>query len=222
MSYEQIIYEVADRVATVTLNRPEANNGYTLEMVHELAGAFRAANVDPDVRVVVLTGAGERFCVGADLAAGGGKGFGGGRAEPDAELLAAVQSGEYQEPAGIVTREIFALDKPVIAAVFGAAAGVGSTMLLPCDYRLAAHGTKFGFPFTRRGIVPEGASAWFLPRLVGLGTAMDWLLSWRTIMADEALRAGLLHSLHDRDELLTAAYALANDIAANTSPYCCQ
>jgi enoyl-CoA hydratase/carnithine racemase len=218
-AYEQIAYAVADGVATLTLDRPDARNGYTRQMADELAHALRAADADHAVRVVVLTGAGRDFCVGADLSAGAGEGEGRGFSQDvDDETLRQVEDGTYQEPAGQVTRELYALNKPVIAAVRGAAVGVGSTMLLPADYRLAAHGTKFGFPFTRRGIVPEGASAWFLPRLVGLARAMDWLVSGRIVPADEALDAGLVHSLHEPDDVLDAAYALARDLAEHTAP----
>ncbi|WP_372345712.1 enoyl-CoA hydratase-related protein [Streptomyces sp. KL116D] len=215
--YEQIAYAVADRVATITLDRPAARNGYTRQMADELAAALRTADADHAVRVVVLTGAGKDFCVGADLSAGSGKGEGFTQ-EVDDETARQIEEGTYQEPAGLVTRVLYAMDKPVIAAVRGAAVGVGSTMLLPADYRLAAHGTKFGFPFTRRGIVPEGASAWFLPRLVGLAKAMDWLVSGRIVPADEALDAGLVHSLHEPDDVLDAAYALARELVAHTAP----
>ncbi|MEU6577925.1 enoyl-CoA hydratase-related protein [Streptomyces sp. NPDC046805] len=215
--YEQITYTVADRIATVELNRPDARNGYTRQMAYEIADALRGADTDHAVRAVVLTGAGRDFCVGADLAAGGGKeqGF---ATKADEETVAQVEAGTYQEPAGVVTRVLYAMNKPVIAAVRGAAVGVGSTMLLPADYRLAARDARFGFPFTRRGIVPEGASAWFLPRLVGLGRAMDWLISGRIVRAEEALAAGLVTSLHEADEVLNAAYALARELAAKTAP----
>ncbi|MEV6108362.1 enoyl-CoA hydratase-related protein [Streptomyces sp. NPDC051940] len=215
--YTTITYEVRDHIATVTLNRPEARNGFTVEMSEELAAAFTAADADNDVRVVVLTGAGETFCVGADLS-GGGSGKRGFSSAGDGDGPAQPAPDDYQEPAGRVTRVLYQLNKPVIAAVRGAAVGVGSTMLLPADFRLAAEGTKFGFPFTRRGIVPEGASAWFLPKLVGLGTAMDWLVSGRIFTAEEAYAAGLVTSLHKPDDVLDAAYALAADLAANVAP----
>ncbi|OIJ68247.1 enoyl-CoA hydratase-related protein [Streptomyces mangrovisoli] len=215
--YEQISYGVADRVATITLDRPEARNGYTRQMADEITDALRTADADHAVRVVVLTGAGQDFCVGADLSAGSGKeqGF---TQKVDEDTARQVADGTYQEPAGLVTRVLYAMNKPVVAAVRGAAVGVGSTMLLPVDYRLAAHGTKFGFPFTRRGIVPEGASAWFLPRLVGLAKALDWLISGRIVPAEEALDAGLVHSLHESDDVLDAAYALARGLADQTAP----
>lgn len=203
MGYAEIRYDVADRIATITLNRPEARNGYTLQMADEIADALARANADPDVRVVVLTGAGADFCVGADLS---GASFAG----PDAE--------GWVEPATRVCRPMFDLDKPVIAAVRGAAVGVGSTMLLPADFRLAATDTRFGFVFSRRGIYPEGGSTWFLPRLVGLGRALDWMISGRLIPADEALATGLVHSLHAPDDVLTKAYELAHELITRTAP----
>jgi len=203
VEYAEITYAVADRIATLTLNRPQARNGYTIRMADELADALLQANADPDVRVVVLTGAGETFCVGADLSAGG-------FAPPDAE--------DWVEPATRVCRPMFGMDKPVIAAVRGAAVGVGSTMLLPADYRLAGSDARFGFVFSRRGIFPEGGSTWFLPRLVGLGHALDWMISGRLIPADEALAAGLVHSVHEPDEVLDRAYELARELIAKTAP----
>ncbi|WP_405904097.1 enoyl-CoA hydratase-related protein [Streptomyces sp. NBC_00656] len=218
-TYTCITYAVADRIATLTLARPEARNGFTLQMSDEITDALEAADADHDVRVVVLTGAGEDFCVGADLSSGTGKdGAHGFNTSRSAELTAQVEAGQYQEPAGRITRILYAMNKPVIAAVRGAAVGVGATMLLPADYRLAATDCKFGFPFTRRGIVPEGASVWFLPRLVGTGTTMDWLVSGRVFGSDEALRSGLVHSVHDPGQVLAAAYELANELVTRTAP----
>ncbi|WP_435130554.1 enoyl-CoA hydratase-related protein [Actinacidiphila sp. bgisy144] len=215
--FATIRYGVASHVATVTLDRPEARNGFTVRMAEELAAALRAADADDGVRAVVLSGAGRSFCVGADLTAGddGERAFG---AKADRAAEAAVAAGTYLEPAGVVTSVMYRMDKPVIAAVHGAAAGAGATMLLPADFRLAAEGTKFAFPFTRRGVVPEGASAWWLPRIVGLTRAMDWLISGRTFLADEALAAGLLTSVHPADELTAAAHALAAELAREVAP----
>ena len=203
MAYRQISYATTDGIATITLNRPEARNGYTAVMADELADALDVANRDSTVRVVVLTGAGNDFCVGADLS-------GGGFATPDEE--------GWVEPATRVCRPMYALEKPVIAAVRGAAVGVGSTMLLPADFRLAATDTRFGFVFTRRGIYPEGGSTWFLPRLVGLSRALDWMLSGRLVPANEALAAGLVHSVHEPDDVLPEAYELARQLIEVTSP----
>ncbi|MEV6640759.1 enoyl-CoA hydratase-related protein [Amycolatopsis sp. NPDC051371] len=200
-------YAVADRIATVTLNRPEARNGYTIRMADELGAAMDRADRDEDVRVVVLTGAGKDFCVGADLSQGG---FDFDPATgPDAA---------WQEPAGRCSKRIFTMNKPVIAALHGAAVGAGSTITLPCDYRLASEDSRFGFVFTRRGIYPEGASAWFLPRLVGMGTALDWMISGRVFPAAEALEKGLVHKVFPTGTVLDEAYALARDIIANTAP----
>jgi enoyl-CoA hydratase/carnithine racemase len=207
MGYEQISYCVEDRIATITLQRPEARNGYTVRMANELAEALAEAEADDDVRVVVLTGAGSDFCVGADLSGGGLD-----VSEPGPEDPAWV------EPATRVTRPMFNLNKPVIAAVRGAAVGVGSTMILPADYRLASTDSRFGFVFSRRGLYPEGGSTWFLPRLVGMGHALDWMVSGRLVGADEALAAGLVHSLHAPDDVLERSYELARELIAKTAP----
>lgn len=205
-SYEEITYSVEDRIATVTLNRPAARNGYTLRMSDELASAFDRADADDGVRVVVFTGAGKDFCVGADLS--------GGSLSAGAENA----SDDWNEPAGRCSMRIFQMNKPVIAAIRGAAVGAGSTTILSADYRLAATDTRFGFVFSRRGLYPEGASTWFLPRLVGLGRALDWMISGRVFPADEALAAGLVHSVYEPDEVLPAAYALARELITKTAP----
>ncbi|MGH3435099.1 MAG: enoyl-CoA hydratase-related protein [Sciscionella sp.] len=206
--YAEITYAVRDAIATITLHRPQARNGYTVRMSDELADAFDRADRNQQVRAVVFTGDGRDFCVGADLSAGGLD-----VAEPDAE-----DTEGWQEPAGRCSMRIFAMTKPVIAAIQGAAVGAGSTIILSCDYRLAATDARFGFVFSRRGIYPEGASTWFLPRLVGLGVALDWMVSGRVFGATEARSAGLLHSLHEPEALLAAAYDLANELIVNTAP----
>ncbi len=207
VQYEQIGYSVTDRMATITLNRPEARNGYTIRMADELADALVSADGDDEVRVVILTGAGNDFCVGADLS-DGRIGVADDVTDPDA----------WVEPATRAVRPMFAMNKPVIAAIRGAAVGVGSTMILAADYRLAATDTRFGFVFARRGIYPEGGSTWFLPRLVGLGRALDWMLSGRLVHADEALSAGFVHSVHAPDDVLNRAYELARELIATTAP----
>ncbi len=206
MNYEAITYAVEERIATITLNRPEARNGYTSQMADELGAAIRAAGADDDVRVLVITGAGDNFCVGADLS-GGSIGF--NADNPDEPWV---------EPATRAARPIFELEKPVIAAVRGAAVGVGSTMILPADFRIAATDSRFGFVFSQRGIYPEGGSAWFLPRLVGMGRAMDWMISGRIIPAEEALAAGMVTALYESDEVLDKAYDLARQLIAKTAP----
>lgn len=208
MDFSEIRYEVADGICTITLHRPQARNGYTLRMSDELSEAFHRADADEDVRVIVFTGSGTDFCVGADLSAGSLEVTG----DPSAD-------GEHwQEPAGRCSRRIFESSKPVIAALRGAAVGAGSTVILPCDYRLASTDSRFGFVFSRRGIYPEGASTWFLPRLVGMGKALDWMVSGRVFDAHEALAAGMVHSLHEPDDVLPAAYELARELADKVAP----
>jgi enoyl-CoA hydratase/carnithine racemase len=206
-AYEHIEYAVADRIATVTLNRPQARNGYTVRMADELADAFDRADTDDDVRVAVLTGAGKNFTVGADLSGG-----------LDVDPADPAEVDSWDEPAGRCSMRIFAMNKPVIAALRGVAVGAGSTIILPADFRLASTDSRFGFVFVRRGLYPEGASTWFLPRLVGLGRAMDWMVSGRVFGAEEALAAGLVHSLHEPDEVLDKAYELARELITRTAP----
>ncbi|AXH96283.1 enoyl-CoA hydratase-related protein [Ornithinimicrobium avium] len=205
MNYEQITYAVADRIATITLDRPQARNGYTIQMADELADAVRRAGADDDVRVLVLTGAGDDFCVGADLSGG------------TLDVTDGADDGAWVEPATRATRPMFALEKPVIAAVRGAAVGVGSTMILAADFRFASTDSRFGFVFARRGIYPEGGSTWFLPRIVGLGAALDWMVTGRLVPAEEALAKGLVTAVHPPDEVLDRAYDLAREIVASTS-----
>lgn len=205
-TYETIEYDVTDAIATVTLNRPDARNGYTTGMADELAAALRAADADDGVRVVVLTGAGKDFCVGADLS--------GGKLDVDDQ----ADDGAWVEPATRATKVLYALSKPVIAALRGAAVGVGSTMILPADYRIASTDSRFGFVFSRRGIYPEGGSTWFLPRLVGMAKSLDWMISGRLIPVDEALAAGLVGAVYEPDEVLGKAYELARELIANTAP----
>lgn len=206
MNYEAITYAVEDRIATITLNRPEARNGYTMQMADEIADALGVADRDDDVRVVILTGAGDHFCVGADLS-GGSFNVSEGSGDDD-----------WTEPATRVARPMFYLQKPVIAALKGAAVGVGSTMVLPADFRLASTNSRFGFVFSQRGIYPEGGSTWFLPRIVGMTKAMDWMISGRLISADEALAAGLVTAVHEPDQVLDKAYELARELVAKTAP----
>jgi enoyl-CoA hydratase/carnithine racemase len=203
-SYQDITYEVADGVATVALHRPARRNGFTTLMADELADALHRADADDDVRVVILTGHGKDFCVGADLS-------------PDG-LSVADEMQPYHEPAGRVSLAIFAMNKPVIAALRGVAVGAGSTIILSADFRLAATDSRFGYVFTRRGLVPEGASVWFLPRLVGLGKALEWMIGGRVFDAAEALAAGLVTKLYEPDDVLPAAQALAAELIATTSP----
>jgi enoyl-CoA hydratase/carnithine racemase len=209
MEFEQIRYEVADGIATITLNRPERLNAWTPTMQHELIAALDATDADDSVRAVVFTGEGRGYCAGADLAAGGST-FERGQQLPTEE--------EHRDGGGVFTLRAFESTKPLIAAINGPAVGVGITMTLPMDIRLAADDAKIGFVFARRGIVPEAASSWFLPRLVGISRAMEWVATGRVFSAQEAQTAGLVRSLHSKDELLGAAYTLAREIADNTAP----
>lgn len=209
--FTQITYEVADRVATITLHRPEHLNAFTNTMMRELIAAFDLTDADDDVRAVIVTGAGRGFCAGADLSSGGNTFAKGG-----SDVTTSV--GVPRDGGGLVSLRIFESTKPVIGAINGAAVGVGVTMTLPMDVRLASEHARFGFVFARRGIVPEAASSWFLPRIVGISQAAEWVYTGRLIPAEEARQAGLVRSVHAADELLPAAHALAAEIAANTAP----
>jgi enoyl-CoA hydratase/carnithine racemase len=218
MELSEVRYEVGDGVATITLNRPERRNAFTGTMAGELAAAAGAADADDAVRVVLVTGAGRDFCVGADLS-GGADTFSGRRVENrPAGLMSETIGGVPRDRGGIASLAFAALRKPVIAAFNGVAAGIGVTMTLPMDIRIAASSARFGVPFVRRGIAPEAASTWFLPRIVGISQAMEWVATGRVFDAEEALRGGLVRSVHAPDELLDAAYALAREIADNTAP----
>ena len=197
-------------VMTLTLDRPGKLNAFTIEMMQELIDAFDVADADDAVRAVVVTGAGRAFCAGADIS-GGTKGF------VDVEKRK-VGDGTVRDGGGLLTLRIFDSLKPVIAAVNGAAVGVGATMQLPMDMRLASEDAKFGFVFSRRGIVPEACSSWFLPRVVGISKAMEWSTTGRIFDAQEALSAGLVRSVHKPADLLGAAQELAEEIGANNAP----
>ena len=209
-------YQVDQGVATITLDRPEKMNAFTTVMRDELIAAFDETDADDAVRVVIVTGAGKAFCAGADLSAGG-KTFD-YAARGDAAREALRVGDVYRDGGGLVTLRIFRSLKPVIGAINGAAVGIGVTMQLPMDIRLASTGARFGFVFARRGVVPEAASSWFLSRVVGMQTALEWCYTGRVFDAQEALGRGLVRSLHAPEELLPAARALAREIAANTAP----
>ena len=209
-SYEEILYDVNDGVLTITLNRPDKLNAFTHTMMKEMIDAFDRSDADDVVRAVIVTGAGRAFCAGADLSAGG-KTF-------NADARDDRASGLNRDGGGLLTLRIFESKKPVIGAVNGPAVGVGVTMTLPMDIRLAADSAKFGLVFARRGIVPEACSSYFLPRLVGISQALQWCYDGGVFPATEALDGGLVKSLHPVDELLPAANAIARSIADNTSP----
>jgi enoyl-CoA hydratase/carnithine racemase len=193
------------------LNRPDRLNAWTPTMGAELIAAFDAADADDDVRVVIVTGAGRGFCAGADLQGGGATFDWRERERADGEAIPRDGGGRF-------TLRVFDCTKPVIAAINGPAVGVGATMTLPMDIRMAADDARIGFVFARRGIVPEACSSWFLPRAVGISRAMEWVSTGRVFSAQEAQEAGLVRSLHPKDELLDAARALAAEIAENTAP----
>jgi len=212
MDYTQIIYDVADGIATITLNRPDQLNAFTGTMMRELIDAFDRVDADDDVRAVIVTGAGRGFCAGADLSSGGDTFAGGGSDERTSV------PGVTRDGGGLVSLRIFDCTKPVIAAINGAAVGVGITMTLPMDIRLASENAKIGFVFARRGIVPEAASSWFLPRLVGISQATEWCYTGRLFGPQEAKDGRLIRSIHAADDLLPAARAIGREIADNTAP----
>jgi enoyl-CoA hydratase/carnithine racemase len=201
-----VLREATSWGVRLTLNRPDKLNALTDRMLDELLDAFDAADADDAVRAVVVTGAGKAFCAGADLSGGGFH-----------ESPAAGQE-VPRDRGGVITLRIFESLKPVIGAINGAAVGVGASMTLAMDVRLASTFGRLGFVYVRRGIVPEGASSWFLPRLVGMGTAMEWVLSGRMVAPDEARRAGLVRSVHTPSALLPAAHAIAREMADHAAP----
>jgi enoyl-CoA hydratase/carnithine racemase len=212
-AFKEIRLEIADNVATITLNRPDKLNAFTIGMTDEMIAAFDQTDADDEVRAVIVTGAGKGFCAGFDLSGGDPFDY-----EANPALRSKIVNGVYPDDGGRMTLRIFESLKPVIAAINGAAVGVGSTMTLPMDIRLASTAARFGFVFTRRGIVPESASSWFLPRTVGISTAMEWVSTGRVFNAEEAKERGLVRSLHAPEDLLPAAHAIAREIADNTAP----
>ncbi|UDY35629.1 crotonase/enoyl-CoA hydratase family protein [Dermatobacter hominis] len=242
--YRTIRYEVGEGIATLTLDRPDHMNAFTVRMCLEMIDALDRIDADPSVRAVIVTGSGRAFCAGADLA-GGAEAFDpagsaasgaaqelradrqAGDGATDADGVAALSPGERavrrpidprRDFGGLLTLRIFEVTKPVIAAINGPAVGIGATMTLPMDLRLASGGAKFGFVFAARGIVPEACSSWFLPRLVGIQQALEWCYTARVFPAAEAHEAGLVRSLHEPDELLPAAQELAQQIASASAP----
>ena len=215
-NFETIRLEVEDGIATLTLNRPDKLNAFNTLMMQEMIAAFDRTDADDSVRVVIVTGAGRAFCAGADLSAGAATFDYSTRGGEDKE--ARTLDGVQRDGGGLLTLRIYDSLKPVIAAVNGAAVGVGVTMQLAMDIRMASTDARYGFVFARRGINPEACSSWFLPRLVGIQTALEWCYSGRVFPAQEALEKGLVRSLHAPEDLLPAARALAREIADNTAP----
>ena len=221
MAYETILYQVQDRILTITLNRPDKLNAFTPTMQHELIDAFDCADRDDSVRAVIVTGAGRAFCAGADLSVGAATFDRDARGTP----LRRLPDGsiDYSDPqlrdgGGQVTLRIFKSLKPVIAAVNGPAVGIGATMQLAMDIRIASQDARFGFVFSQRGIVPEAASSWFLPRIVGIAQALEWCFTGRVFSAQEALTGRLVSQVVPAEQLLPTARALATEIAQKTSP----
>lgn len=205
----EISVSIEDHVLTITLNRPDRLNAFTNVMRDELIAALDQADADDDVRAVIVTGEGRGFCAGADL------GEGGDTFNTDRE----GQNGPiWRDGGGQVSLRIFESKKPVIGAINGPAVGVGVTMTLPMDIRIASSSARFGFVFSRRGIVPEACSSWFLPRIVGIQQALAWTFSGRVFSADEALKGGLVQEVTAPDDLLPRARAIAAEIAENTAP----
>ena len=210
MDYEQIRYDVDDSILTITLNRPEKLNAFTHTMLEELLDALDRADGDDAIRAIIFTGSGRGFCAGADLSAGS-RSF-------DADARPDRPSGLNRDGGGRLTLRLYECNKPLIAAVNGAAVGVGATMQLPMDIRIASDQARFGFVFARRGIVPEACSSWFLPRIVGISRALEWSYSGRVFPASEALAGGLVSEVVAADGLLARAREIAAEIATQTSP----
>lgn len=215
--FTDIAFDVDGAIATITLDRPDRLNAFTVGMQRQAVAALDEVDADDRIRAVIVTGRGRGFCAGADLG-GGGDTF---NADAQSGDSGAIEGGhapmEHRDEGGLLTLRIFECTKPVIAAINGPAVGIGATMTLPMDIRLASTQAKFGFVFARRGIVPEACSSWFLPRLVGISRAAEWCYSGRVFGPDEALAGGLVRSVHEPDDLLGAAQELAEEIAENTS-----
>ena len=215
-TFETLLYDVADGIATITLNRPDRLNAFTPKMMLDIIAAFDATDADDAVKAVIVTGAGRGFCAGADLGSGAGTFDAGAR---EAERRAAGDTGDLtRDGGGRVSLRIFQSLKPVIAAVNGAAVGVGATLQLAMDVRMASTEARYGFVFSRRGLALEAASSWFLPRIVGASTALEWCYSGRIFPAQEAKERGLVRSVHAPEDLLPAARALAAEFVDNAAP----
>lgn len=213
MDYQDIRYNVANHILTLTLHRPERMNAWTLRMKDEMLHALARANADDDIRVIVVTGEGKAFCAGMELVRPEGNIFGYDIPQGDE-----LNINEIRDSGGELSLALYNSNKPVIAALNGAAVGIGITMTLPMDFRIAAEGAKLGFVFSQRGIVPEACSSWFLPRVVGMQQALEWVLSGDIFTAEEGKEAGLIRSIHPKESVLEAAYALAEKLMRKSSP----
>ncbi|WP_035655472.1 crotonase/enoyl-CoA hydratase family protein, partial [Bradyrhizobium sp. STM 3809] len=221
MAYQTILYDVADKILTITLNRPEKLNAFTGTMMEELIDAFDRADKDDGVRAIIVTGSGRAFCAGADLSSGADtfdRDAKRGPVKRHADGRVDYSDPQVRDGGGQVTLRIFKSLKPVIAAVNGPAVGIGVTMQLAMDIRIASEAARFGFVFSQRGIVPEAASSWFLPRIVGISQALEWCYTGRVFPAQEALAGRLVSKVVPPDELLPTARALAREIADKTAP----
>ena len=217
MNFETIKYEIKDKILTITLNRPDRLNAFTGQMMNDLISAFDYASKDDEIRVVIVTGEGRGFCAGADL--GAGEDTFNRDKNPRAKKTKDEENLEWlRDGGGRTTLAIYDCSKPIIAAINGPAVGVGVTMTLPMDIRLASEDAKFGFVFARRGLVPEAASSWFLPRIVGISKSLEWTFSGKVFDAKEALDGGLVRSIHTKDTLMDEARNIAIEIIENTSP----
>ena len=209
MSYSTILYDVNESILTITLNRPDILNAFNTSMLSEIIDALDRADADDRIRCIIFTGAGRAFCAGADLSAGG-KTF-------NADARDDKADGPHRDGGGRLTLRIFECKKPVIAAINGPAVGIGATMTLPMDIRLCSSSAKVGFVFSRRGVVPEACSSFFLPRVVGVSKALEWCYSGRVFPAEEALSGGLVRSIHKPEDLLADAKHIARELVENTS-----
>lgn len=219
MTYQTITLGIEDGIATLTLSRPEKMNALTSEMVREIIDACDVIDADDDIRAVIFTGAGKAYCAGADISGGANDFLTEGEdsvVRPDGSYNYSAEAA--RDGGGLITLRLFRMTKPVIAAINGVAVGIGATMTLAMDIRLAARSARFGFVFARRGIVPEAASSWFLPRVVGISKALEWCFSGRVFPAEEAHAGGLVAQVLPNEELLPAARAIARQIADETAP----
>jgi enoyl-CoA hydratase/carnithine racemase len=226
MKFETLLYDVSDNILTLTLHRPDKLNAFNGPMMNELIAAFDAADADDDVRAIIVTGSGRAFCAGADLSQGAKTFDYAARADKPEKLGTPMDANgdpewgheSVRDGGGRVSLRIYECLKPVIAAINGPAVGIGATMLLPMDIRIASEAARIGFVFARRGITPEACSSWFLPRLVGISRALEWTYSGRIFPAAEALAGGLVSAVHAPDDLLPAARALAREIVDHSAP----
>lgn len=225
MNFDTLLYDIEDNILTITLNRPDKLNAFNFQMQNDLIKAFDEADKDDNVKAIIVTGAGRGFCAGADLSAGA-RTFDFERRDDRSDKQGAVlENGEIdwsnpsiRDGGGLVTLRIFDCLKPVISACNGPAVGVGVTMQLAMDIRLASEEARYGFVFARRGLVPEACSSWFLPKIVGISQALEWVYSGKVFPAEDALKGGLVRSIHKADDLLNDAKEIALEITKNCAP----